>query len=267
MSHTAQRRWTWLLTAFLGGLCTLGCGSARYEERLEATAVMFRHREKLDRNLQHPFKEKLSGVQIRPPRGLTMIPAPEVTKGSDGEETYPDVDNRHPPFFTSPLPGMIAAWKDTVTVSSGNDARSAEAYMIVLSSLGPRAVDPDDVGFRTLVLDILNRDLGAKLSIGSLHEALYPPNSQTGYVPQVRYLERKVVPERLIDDLQVQLMVYLHETEQEQTFVLFVVPRKMSGLTDFEADVDLCLQTLRVNPPSPESGGSGGGGGRRSGGL
>ncbi|QDT50788.1 hypothetical protein [Symmachiella dynata] len=266
MTHSRRSCLLFLMLAALG---YAGCGSAKYEERLAATSTMFRHKEKLNKNLQGIFHDKATGIQIRPLAGFDRIPAPEATEGPDGEMIVPELDDRQPPFFLEELPGMIAAWKSPVTAVVGGDTQSSTAYMYVLSSLGPMNPDADDSGFRTLVLDILNRELDTDLSSGSLHESTYPQDSQEGFVPKVAYLERSVVPERLVDDLSMEFSVYFHESGADIVCVMFIFPKNVSGLNDYLNKIELSLQTLAIKSRKSNSESSSGDGSKpaRSGGM
>tara|TARA_R110002096_G_scaffold16995_1_gene58544 strand:- start:574 stop:972 length:399 start_codon:yes stop_codon:yes gene_type:complete len=129
--------------------------------------------------------------------------------------------------------------------------------------------DADDSGFRTLVLDILNRELDTDLSSGSLHESTYPQDSQEGFVPKVAYLERSVVPERLVDDLSMEFSVYFHESGADIVCVMFIFPKNVSGLNDYLNKIELSLQTLAIKSRKSNSESSSGDGSKpaRSGGM
>ncbi len=249
----------WLLVCCLCLTGVLGCGSGKYEERLGATVKMFNHMHELDEHLQGLFVDKATGIQIRPPRGFAIIPAPKPIEGPDGELEYPELDNRQPVFLDEELPGMIAAWDSQVST----DESSGEAYFYLLSNLGPMA-ESEGMNFRAAVLDVLDRQLGIELSTTSFQEVLYPPSKEDGFVNQIAYQEDSVVPEKLIHELPTEFSVYFHGTGEVQVCLIFVLPKNVEQRNEWLRKIELSLQTLKVAPRNEEGsseGGSSSGGG------
>ncbi len=239
-----------LYCAIVSAICLFaaGCGSAKYEERLGATAKMFNHQHELDEHLQDWYEDEMSIVRIRPPRGFGNIPEPKPVEADDGTMEYPPLDGRQPPFLNEELPGMVAAWKSEVTAED----MSGTAYLYILSDLAMSG--DEELGFRDAVLDVLDRDLDTDLSGSSFNQMAYPQDSSQGYVRPVVYEEETVVPEGLVNELPTEFTIYMHETDAAQLCLIFVMPEKANSAQAMLDRLRFSLETLEVVGGSDSSG-------------
>lgn len=230
-----------------------GCGSAKYEERLGATVKMFDHMHRLDKELKKPFRDKESKIQYRPPRNFKLIPAPKPIHDEEGNLIYPELDERQPIFLEEDLPGMIASWSADVTADLDGESVSAEAHIYLISNLSHLA-EPGTASYTMDVLEILSRELGIEIAEGSLQEELYPGKSSQGFVKQVAYKVRTIIPAQLIDGVEAEFTIYLHRNGDSQIFLLTAIPKDVNRRDDLMTRLDLSLQTLKTGASSSSSG-------------
>lgn len=242
-----------MLSVVVACIVSAGCGSRKYEERLGATVTFFDHMHLLNKQLKEPFRDQESNIQIRPPRGFAVVPAPKPMENEEGELVWPELDDRQPVFLDADLPGMIAAWKLKVTADLKNESASAEAHMLIFSNLGPLP-EGGIPAYSVETLGMIGRELGVDLTEGSLHDESFPKNSSEGFVPQVFYKARTITSERLIDGLTTEFSIYLYRNGDDQVFVMFVMPKNVSGRGSLLDQIELSLQTLKVGGSSKSTG-------------
>ena len=124
--HFSCRCLTHTLWILLAGVVS-GCGSEKYQERLDASSEYFKYRREVDSILETRWWQAGTfGLQFRVPRGFVEIPGPE---------TEEDPDIRQPDFLPRPLPGLVGAWEAEVPVEiEESETTSLRAWIFICTN-------------------------------------------------------------------------------------------------------------------------------------
>lgn len=227
-----------------------GCFEAVYEERLKTANKYFEHQEVLDANLGLTWYG--NGIQIRLPVEFELIPAPQPP--AEGEENdqaaSSSIDRRQPDFIPMELPGLVSAWKGTVSV----DGQSASAYAYLMTNqellaIPPGPDRPNPSEFTNKTLEDLARAAKLTLKTESWRNESFPPNA--GFVTPVSYKSADVDSSREVAGKKMRYKIYQHQAGDIQIIMMFVIPASASGpIID---KIPYALETLLV-----QAGGGGG---------
>jgi hypothetical protein len=88
-----------------------GCGQSTYAERVNRTAKVLAYHNRLDQNLQADWARGDWGVSMRPPVRFRLMPAPPPPKTTEEGVTEVIPDGRQPSYLGVELPGLVAAWE------------------------------------------------------------------------------------------------------------------------------------------------------------
>lgn len=232
---------------FLGG-----CFEAKYESRLKVANDHFNHQTLLDANLGPQWSS--NGMSFRLPKTFEAILPPASPQGEEKEGSVPALDPRQPDFLGMELPGLVGAWKASVT-SQGQPA-SAYAYLLTNQSLLAMPAGPDrpnPAEFQNTTIEELSRAVKLTLKPEDWMMENFP--KQAGFVPQIAYQSAMQESPREVAGKKMRYYLYKRDEGDVQLIVLFIIP---SQTTDPIADkIPLSLETLVFQG----SGGGGGGGG------
>lgn len=245
-------------------LAAVGCGSAYYEERLAATVDQFRYFEKLNQNLS-PTAWSGGGVQMRIPLQFRAIPAPPPASASEAEDSSEEngtgaraeepapEDPRQPDFLAGgvTLPGLAGAWRAQVSVGP---EEMATAYLYVLSNYDLWLQEGQGelaTSFHDEVVERLAHGFG--VSIRPEHWRVLELPSGQGYVPEKQYRATTLDPKPMIDEVPVDVSVYLLRASDNQAVVLSVVPSEARSARELQQSILLALETTRLADKKPRS--------------
>ena len=137
----------WLLAGGLAVPLLVGCGSERYEQRLQETVTYFEYKDRINRELGREWSGQ--GVSLRPPRQfkLNPLPAPETGEGNQNAVLIDaSADPRQPHRLGIELPGLLAAWETEVDADTGDSQFGQSAFLYVLSNSGRYLQQQDGLG-------------------------------------------------------------------------------------------------------------------------
>lgn len=247
-----------LLLVLLASSVT-GCGRAKYEERLKASAEFYEYTQTMEANLTSPIWERSDlGLKWRLPMPFrAAMPAPQLLEDQDGNTFYAD-DLRHPEVLGIELPGIVEAWQTFLPGEAGEQVDS-RIYVLTNHSrfiLVEGALEEEPIEF----LNDLEEKLGTVFNVvipegesntpndnmryGVSHPVPGSPHSK--YIDPKKYSVIRFSSDEPVSGHQVQALLYEHLAGDIQTAILIVGPRSFSS--QFRQRVDLALQTFSVQP-------------------
>ncbi len=238
----------------------LGCGYAKYEERLQASAEFYEYMENIDRNLASPIWERSDlGIKLRLPLPFRApMPKPEVLQDEEGN-TYYGPDSRHPQDSLGiELPGIVEAWQAFLPGESGEQVDS-RIYVLTNHSRfilvdGALAEEPmnfmDDLEaelatvFDVIIPDGESNQPGDNVRYGMTVPPQGSPNSK--FIDPKRYSVVRFLATDPENGPPFQAVLYEHFAGDIQAAVLVIGPKAFTS--QFRQRVDLALQTFSVRP-------------------
>lgn len=236
-----------------------GCGSERYESRLENTVEYYKYLERVQKALS-PGVFSDSGLNFQPPIGFQLIPHDK----SQGAR-----DNRLPDFIRSEIPGIVGVWKTDVAVTSGGDeAERKPAYLMALSNAqrwaGARVVGaPEPLKYHTDLFytlmgevgisDLLRADKGPNLDLNVWKSNLdFPDNPKDAkFAPKKTYnIITLFNPDLRFDNMPMEFTLYQTGSGDNQAALLLITPRNTSPADNIKEKLKVALPTLTYTRPA-----------------
>lgn len=230
-------------------LGVVGCGVETYERRLEATRQFYAYLEKLDQNLVSAWQAAPIDV-LRVPKPLQEIPAPQPVKGPDGKMELPAVDPRQPTYVNLPIKGLIGAWTGPVDVGSGQQRRTATAYLYAATNYGMFLTEEaKDAGGYTRQLQT---DMEAYLQASPADEPsmTFPKGNQ--FVPRQTFDVTFFRPQRTINDTRYIFEFYSTRQSDNQVVLIFARPEGIDPRSKVSENLQLMLESMRVSADRPQ---------------
>lgn len=270
------RRHTLMLLMVLCAYCG-GCGSERYEQRLEETRKLFVYEDELNENLGGSWAE--SSVSIRMPKGFALLPAPKVETDEEGNELESGPDPRQPTqagIMTEELPGLLGAWTASVEADVANggspDFQGATAYAYVLGNhaLWMQNEVEEAAQFHETVLTAVVNGLNLpEPDPAAWQPVRYPPKGGYAKSKQAQVLVMKT--SGLVGQTQAEASLHLFEDGPEgqkvKLAILFIYPATINASERIQKRIELALETLSYSPNHPTAGDESGAGGASGGGF
>src|SRR5262249_15280988 len=121
-----------------------GCGGKLYEDRLANTSILLAHIGQLNDNLQPKWTDAETGVSLRAPPQVAVLPPPPRPELSPEDKAKPPEerpqleevpDERQPKYLNVELPGLRGAFEAKVRVIGENNAETtADAWVYVMTN-------------------------------------------------------------------------------------------------------------------------------------
>ncbi|WP_437194368.1 hypothetical protein [Planctomicrobium sp. SH527] len=236
-----------------------GCGSSKYEERLNRTVKFYDYLKSIESNLGQPWVRQDQGMSMRLPLPFQRpLPPPEIKKDQLGTE-IPVVDPRQQTPLGIALPGLVEAWETTQDTSK----TGPDTWIYILSN-SSRFVDDSEQGrpaaefMADLEQELMNA-FQVTIPDGEVSQAKdntryryqYPlPNS-----PAAQYTSPKdstvirFVPELPIQDRELHAILCERRVDQVQAACLIIYPK--DSTMQFLQRVDMALATWNVENVVP----------------
>jgi len=268
-------RFQWLvLLSFV--CCGIGCGSAKYEERLQESNRLFEYLEQVDSSLSPLWQQRRYGLSMRLPLPFSKpMPGPEKVVDEDGNEYYTP-DERQPSEYNLTLDGIVEAWSTELPDENGNPV---ESRIYILSNYerylresdgGPAAVNFTEElelslmdAFQVTIPDGEANAPGENIRYREMIPARNSPRAQ--YTTPVDYTVIRIIPSEQVVGEERQALLYENTTGDIQSAILVICPKLVSP--NFLKRLEIGLQTYTVLGKAPKSGSNddpGGGGGGTS---
>lgn len=236
-----------------------GCGVAKYEERLQATAEFYEYMNLIEANLASPIWERSDlGLKMRLPLPFRIpLPGPELLVDEEGHQEF-GPDPRQPAALGIELPGIVEAWQAPLPAESGH-MQDARIYLLTNHSRFKKvdgAVLEEPMEFIDDLENQLANLFGVDIPEGETDRpadhirysivAPVPGSAYAKYIQPKRYSVIRFVSDQPINGQVVQVLLYEHRAGDIQTAVLMIGPTTFSS--QFRQRIDLALQTLAVTP-------------------
>lgn len=248
---------TWLLV--LTSCVLVGCGQAKYEERLKASAEFYEYMQTMEANLASPIWERSDlGMKMRLPLPFRIpMPGPELLVDEEGEQFY-GPDPRHPEVLATTFPGIVEAWQ---TMLPGEAGQQVDSRIYVLTNhsrfkLVDGAVLEEPAEFFSdlevqvsNVFDIFIPDGEANAPGENIRYKLTVPmtgSPSSKFIEPKRFSVIRFVPEEVAEGQGLQVVLYEHQAGDIQVAVVVIGPSSFSS--QFRQRLEMSLQTLSVQP-------------------
>ncbi len=243
----------------LSAMVWLGCGQAKYEERLQASTEFYEYMETIERNLASPIWERSDlGLKLRLPMPFKVpMTKPETLQDEDGN-TFPGPDQRQPQELLGiELPGIVEAWQAFLPGESGEQIDS-RIYVLTNHSRfkltdGALTQEPmefmDDLeaelatAFDVIIPDGEANQVGDNIRYGLTVPPSGSPNSK--FINPKRYSVIRFLSADAESGPPVQAVLYEHFAGDIQAAVLIIGPKSFTS--QFRQRIDLALQTFSVS--------------------
>jgi len=241
-----------------------GCGVETYQQRIVSNTIpLFQYNQELDANLGAEWRK--GEVRMRLPAGFKTIPDPEKDA---------TVDRRLPPTLQGIPTGVLGGFRSTMqALSASGSTIETPIHIVVLSNralLAAAEPETKPQNFDAMLLNVVSRAAGG----GPVKTSVLKPVTVggSGFEPSLRY--EAAVFDASGGGVPMQYEVYIRRQPQPrgtplQVAVVFLVPKEVMRAGPLRKQIELSLQTLRIeqaptgaapsNPASPP-GGSGGSG-------
>jgi hypothetical protein len=256
----------------LAALALAGCGGELYEERLANTQILFAHEALLQEHLQGEWTDAENGIALRVPLKFEMLPPPVRPEpaanpaGDEGEKAPEEevevIDDRQPKYLNVELPGLRGAFQAKIKVIGDNNAETeGDAWMYVMSNQDLADKTDEAKDFSMSFVKTLAGALQLSAPANEDFETARFPARVGTFVKPLKYTAVVLKPEENIAGLARQFSLYMHENNEVQVIVLFVLPQSVDGAEKFTERIPLCLETLKVGADRLVHKTPGGGGG------
>lgn len=231
-----------------------GCGSEKYEERLNRTVKFYEYLKSIDTNLGQPWVRQDQGMSMRLPLPFQKpLPLPEVKKDQLGTE-IPVVDPRQQTPLGIPLPGLVEAWEATQDTSK----EGPDTWIYILSN-SSRFLEEADGGPKAAdFISDLERELMNAFQVTIPDGEVSQAKDNTRYryhfplptSPAAQYTSPKdstvirFVPELPIQDRELHAILCERRVNQTQAACLIIYPK--DSTMQFLQRVDMALATWDV---------------------
>ncbi len=235
-----------------------GCGSEKYESRLQNTVEYYKYLERVQKALA-PGSFSEGGLTFQPPKGWELIPK---QKSEDPR------DNRLPDFLRGELPGVVGVWKMNVNVHNGDQTTTKDAYLIALSNAQrwaesriPGAPSPityhNDLFFNLMgelgIPDLSRADKGPNLDLNVWKGNVeFPDNPK-----DAKFAEKKAYniitlfnPDMRFDNTSMEFTLYQYGSGDHQAALLLITPRNMSTSDNIRENLKMALPTFSYTRPA-----------------
>lgn len=253
-----------------------GCGSQKYEERLQSTVKYYEYLDVQNKNLAPAWALPNNAISYRAPKQFEAIPAP-ISKdyNEEGELRPGKTDLRQP---TNYIPGMIfsglqAAWSVQIPIkqqknSTNEKQTSIPGYLYLLSNRD-YFMDDDLAETASEFTDKTVADLASMLSAslpeeGAWSEIKVPEKPVYSKQKILLMASMKAQKDVLKQGVPTGIRVYRYDTEDIQTLLVFILPlaieegKKDDGNKLLER-IEMSLETFIASDKIPKPNLPGGG--------
>jgi len=238
-------------------LCgTAGCGTEKYNDRLNATNQLFRQTNKLKADLGPAWEQY--GVEIRMPNMMTEVPPPPMVQNDEEEWVQSGEDERIPAELSSlELPGLIGAWTGEVEAEVAGEYKPLPAYAFLMSNhyLWADNNPEEAMEYTNLaaeaVIDGLNLPLPDPTD---WKQKQYPANP--GFIPQQGASVLTKTTDIIVGETKAEVSLHLFAAGDITVYALFIYPETFASSERFPEKVATALSTLRIASQKPVAGGA-----------
>ncbi len=253
-----------------------GCGSQKYEERLQNTVKYYQYLDVQNKNLAPAWALPNDAISYRVPKQFEVIPAPKPDDYNEEGELRPGkTDLRQPTKF---IPGMTfnglqSAWSVQIPIKQQNNSTnekqtSIPGYLYLLSNRD-YFMDDDLAETAPEFTDKTLNDLANMLSASlperdTWDEVKVPEKPVYSKQKNLQMLSLKSNKDVLSQGIPTGVRIYIYETGEIQTLLVFILPlaieeeKKDDGNKLLER-IKMSLETLIASdkPPKPNLPGGG----------
>jgi len=228
----------------------LGCGAAKYEQRLIETTKYFAYVKKMDDNLRQPWSAG-SVNAYRVPKQFNPLPSP-APDAADDAEAPDEPDSRQPDYMDIELPGLLGGWRATVDTKDGTE--SVSSYLYVLSNYDLFTLADSDerlsaVNFSHDLVSQVATALGAPRPAENTWNELRVPLGEK-YVETQTFTEVRMHATKPVIGVPTKASLYMIQANDIQVVILLVVPQDADD--KLFGQMNMSLETLEVSPETPQ---------------
>ncbi|MGE3317003.1 MAG: hypothetical protein AB7O26_17945 [Planctomycetaceae bacterium] len=227
-----------------------GCGASTYEERLKESKDYFAFIQRYNDQLEKPWKDGVSGIELRVPKKLKPIPA-VTTPAAEGEEA--PKDPRQPDYVELELPGLVGAWSVPVGTMVDGSPTAVNSYLYVLCNAvllkSPNPPFPANE-FHDEVVERLSNALGVPVPKPDVWIDESFPRTAT-YVKPKPFHSLLLTPTEPVNGVPTEFKLYEYQSGDMRVSILAVMPQGATAKDNFLPILPLSLETLSVPPQPP----------------